>query len=242
MQGVWIVEVGEMDAYNRSGVETIKGFLSRVEDHYRAAYARKTEKHPRRCVFFGTSNRYDYLKDSTGSRRFWPIDCGIIAPVKNIFFTHETPDRAVIDDEVLQIWAEAVMHWRLGESLILTGELAEEAKKQQENHSEQDPRESLIREFVERKVPVDWQKKDLGTRKIYWAGEFGRPETDTVDRDRICAAEIWEECFNERIHRMRRADTMAINDILDRLEGWKKQKSPYRYGPYGLVKGGYIRV
>lgn len=233
LQGVWLVEIGEMSAYNKSDVNTIKGFLSRTEDQYRAAYARKTEKHPRRCVFFGTSNRSDYLKDPTGGRRFWPIDVGAQQPIKSVFIH--------LDAEVDQIWAEAVMHWRLGESLFLTGEIAEEAKRQQESHAEQDPRESIIRDFVERKVPIDWQKKDIGTRKIYWSGEFGNSETQVEVRDRVCAAEIWVECLGGDIRFMKRQDTMAINDILEQMEGWKKQKNPYRYGPYGLVKGGYVR-
>jgi putative DNA primase/helicase len=234
LQGVWLVEIGEMSAYNKSDVQTIKGFLSRTEDQYRAAYARKTEKHPRRCVFFGTSNRSDYLRDPTGGRRFWPVDVGAQQPTKLVFRD--------LDAEVEQLWAEAVMHWRLGESLFLTGELAEEARRQQEGHAEQDPRESLIRDFVERKVPADWQKKDIATRRLYWSGEFGRAETDTEERDRICAAEVWVECLGGDIRNMRRMDTIAINDVLEQIEGWKKQKNPHRYGPYGKVKGGYIRV
>lgn len=241
LQGVWIIEVGEMSAYNKSDVNTIKGFLSRTEDQYRAAYARKAEKHPRRCVFFGTSNRSDYLKDSTGGRRFWPIDCGVQKPTKKVFFDPDYPYMTVLDDEVDQLWAEAVMYWRLGESLFLTGELAEEAKRQQESHAEQDPRESIIRDFVERKVPKDWNKRDIGSRKLYWSSEFGKIEAETVERDRVCAAEIWVECFGGEIRYMKRSDTIAINDILERIEGWEKQKNPYRYGPYGKVKGGYVR-
>ncbi|MGG3383066.1 VapE domain-containing protein [Heyndrickxia faecalis] len=235
LQGVWIVEIGEMSAYNKSDLNTIKGFLSRTDDQYRAAYARKAEKHLRRCVFFGTSNRSDYLRDPTGGRRFLPIDCGIQQPVKSIFRD--------LENEVDQIWAEAVMTWRLGETLFLSGDVLEEARRQQEGHSEQDPRESLIRDFVERKVPEDWQKKDISARKMYWSGEFGRDGTNTptVERDRICAAEIWVECLGGEIRNMKRGDTMAINDVLEKLDGWKKQKTPYRYGPYGKVKGGYIR-
>lgn len=242
LQGVWLVEVGEMSAYNKSDLNTIKGFLTRTEDHYRAAYARKTEKHPRRCVFFGTSNRYDYLKDSTGGRRFWPIDCGLQEPTKGIFYDKDFLERTLLDDEVDQLWAEAVMNWRLGEALILTGVLAEEAKRQQEGHAEQDPREGLIREFVERKVPVDWNKKDIHARNLYWSGEFGNGVAETVERERICAAEIWVECFNDKVHRMKRTDTMAINDVLERMEGWEKKTNTFRFGPYGKVKGGYFRI
>ncbi|GGP07312.1 virulence-associated E family protein [Oceanobacillus neutriphilus] len=234
LQGVWIVEVGEMSAYNKSDLNTIKGFLSRTEDQYRAAYARKTERHPRRCVFFGTSNRSDYLKDSTGGRRFWPIDCGLQLPVKSVFQD--------LDGEINQLWAEAVMHWRIGEALILNGDMAAEAKRQQESHAEQDPWDSVIREFIDRKVPADWQRKDIGTRKLYWSSEFGSNNIEETERDRVCAAEVWTECFNEKVNRMRRTDTMRINDILSNIEGWEKKAKPFRYGPYGLVKGGYVKV
>lgn len=242
LQGIWIVELGEMDAYNKSGIQTVNNFLSRTNDHYRASYARKAEKHPRRNVFFGTGNRSDYLRDiGMGSRRFLPIDTGLQQPTKSVFYDKDQPDRIVLEDEVFQLWAEAVMYWRLGETLFLTGELAKEAKRQQERHAEQDPREGLICDFVERRVPVNWQKRDIGTRKLYWSGEFGKVETETEERDRICAAEIWEECFGDRTYRMKRSDTRAINDILEKIEGWKKHKGPYRFGPYGMVKGGYTR-
>ncbi|WP_255343383.1 hypothetical protein [Geomicrobium sp. JCM 19038] len=39
---------------------------------------------------------------------------------------------------------------------------------------------------------------------------------------------------------MKRIDTMQINDILENIEGWSKKKSPFRYGPYGQIKGGYV--
>ncbi|GAK08986.1 virulence-associated E family protein [Geomicrobium sp. JCM 19038] len=185
LQGMWIVEIGEMSAYSKSDVNTIKGFLSRVEDQYRAAYARKTEKHPRKCVFFGTSNRYDYLKDPTGGRRFWPVDVGVRKPIKSVF--------SDLDGEVDQLWAEAVMNWRLGEQLFLTGELEQEAKLQQESHTEQDPREGIIRDFIKKKVPNDFQKMSMSDRKLFFNNDFpsDEPRTDLVERDRVCAPEIW---------------------------------------------------
>ncbi|EPY07441.1 virulence-associated E family protein [Paenibacillus alvei TS-15] len=236
LQGVWIVEVGEMGAYSRSDVKTIKGFLSRTEDSYRAAYARKTEKHPRRCVFFGTSNDDQYLRDPTGGRRFWPIDCGVIRPTKQVF-VH-------LDDEVNQLWAEAVMRWRMGESLILSDELEIEAKRQQELHAEVDPWDGIVSDFAERQVPPDWGKRTLAERKMFWSGEFGNYQGELVPRDRICAQEVWLEALNGDARGMKRAETQRINNILDRLggEGWVKQRNPYRFGPHGKVKGGYTRA
>lgn len=233
LQGVWIVEIGEMGAYSRSDVKMIKGFMSRIEDSYRAAYAHKSEKHPRRCVFFGTSNDDQYLKDPTGGRRFWPIDCGI-SPIKKSVFTH-------LDDEIDQIWAEAIMRWRLGESLILTGELEKEAKRQQELHREADPWEGIVSEFIERKVPPDWNRRSLENRKLFWSGEFDRYEGELVPRDRICAQEIWLEALGGDKRGMRRAEALRINNILDQQQGWKKLSDAYRFGPHGRVKGGYVK-
>lgn len=234
LQGVWIVEIGEMGAYSRSDVKIIKGFLSRTEDSYRAAYARKTEKHPRRCVFFGTSNDDQYLKDPTGGRRFWPIDCGVVRPSKSVF-EH-------LDDEIDHLWAEAVMRWRMGESLILQSELEAEAKRQQELHAEVDPWDGIVTEFAERQVPPDWGKRTLSDRKLFWSGEFGKYEGPLIPRDRICAQEVWLEALLGDARGMKRTETQRINNILDRLDGWVKQKNPYRFGPHGKVKGGYTRV
>lgn len=233
LQGIWIVEIGEMSAYNRSDLETIKGFLSRCDDQYRAAYARKTEKHPRSCVFFGTSNKDDYLRDSTGARRFWPVDVGIRKNTKNVFTD--------LDSEVNQIWAEAFFRWQIGEPLTLSKELEAEAKIQQENHSESDPREGIIREFVERQVPIDWEKRSVGDRRLYWSGEFGKSSIETRERDRVCAAEVWCECLNGDLKYMKRTDALDINRILGNMEGWKKHKSTCRMGPYGHQKG-FIRM
>ena len=71
IQGTWINEVGELSAFTKQETQVIKQFLSKTEDIYRAAYGRRTDKYPRRCVFFGTSNDSEFLKDMTGNRRFW---------------------------------------------------------------------------------------------------------------------------------------------------------------------------
>ena len=76
IQGVWINELGEMTGYTRSETNTIKQFLSKREDIYRQAYGRRTGRYPRKCVFFGTCNQFEFLKDLTGNRRFWPVDVG----------------------------------------------------------------------------------------------------------------------------------------------------------------------
>lgn len=231
LQGVWINELGELNGLSRSEINAVKQFLSRTEDIYREPYGRRTGVYPRRCVFFGTTNDSEFLRDRTGNRRFWPVDVGIQEPTKNVF--------TQLDDEVDQIWAEAFLAWQLGEPLYLTGEAARIALLEQEAHKESDAKEGIIKEFVERSVPINWYKRSLAERRMYWSGEFGRnSEEKTVPRDRICAAEIWCECFGKDISFMRRQDALEINKILDNLPGWKKDKNARQFGkPYGHQRG-----
>jgi predicted P-loop ATPase len=70
IQGIWINEIGELSGFNRSETNAVKQFLSRSEDIYREPFGKRTKAYPRRCVFFGTTNDSEFLKDRTGSRRF----------------------------------------------------------------------------------------------------------------------------------------------------------------------------
>ncbi|MDT8715459.1 virulence-associated protein E [Clostridium sp. 19966] len=234
IQGRWINEIGELTGLNKSEVNTIKQFLSKTEDIYREPYGRRTAAYPRRCVFAGTTNDTEYLKDKTGNRRFWPVDLGIQQPIKSVW--------EQLPEEVNQIWAEAFLYWQLGEKLYLTDGAAEEAVKQQEDHQESNVKEGLIHEFVERPIPIDWHKCSLNERRMYWLGEFqnDNSNTQTMQRDRVCAAEIWCECFGGDLRYMKRIEAMEINAILGGLKGWKRHNSSSRYGPYGTQKG-FIR-
>ncbi len=77
LQGVWLVEIGELDAFRKSDKSRIKQFLSQRSDRFRAAYGRYVQEVPRRFVFFGTTNRDEFLRDTTGNRRFWAVDVGV---------------------------------------------------------------------------------------------------------------------------------------------------------------------
>ncbi len=233
IQGIWINELGELNGLSKSETNAVKQFLSRTEDIYREPFGRRTKPFPRRCVFFGTTNDSEFLKDHTGNRRFWPIDVGIQTPIKNVF-----QDLA---NEVEQIWAEAYHAWQCGEALYLTGVAEEAARMEQEIHRESNAKEGIIREFVNRKVPADWRdwrKRTLSERRLYWSGEFGQESVESVERDRVCAAEVWCECLNGDIKAMRRSDALEINGILAAIPGWKRSANGIQFGPpYGLQKG-----
>jgi predicted P-loop ATPase len=234
IQGIWINEVGELNGLSRSETNAVKQFLSRVEDIYREPFGRRTGNYPRRGVFFGTTNDAEFLKDRTGNRRFWPVDVGVQPATKNVWNT--------LPEEVDQIWAEAYLYWQLGEKLFLTGEAEAESKMEQEAHQESNAKEGIIREFVSRPVPLDWDKRALNDRRLYWSGEFGRDNCETKERDRICAAEVWCECFGGDVKFMRRIDALEINGILACIPGWKRLSTMYRFGSaYGHQRG-FIRA
>lgn len=78
LQGKWLVEIGEMDAFSRADVTRVKTVISTPTDRYRNSYGRSAADHHRQCVFAGTTNKEDWGNDETGLRRFWPVKCGTI--------------------------------------------------------------------------------------------------------------------------------------------------------------------
>jgi predicted P-loop ATPase len=118
IRGKWIIEVGELSAMQKSDVEAIKAFVSRQEEKFRPAYARKTITYPRRCIFIGTTNQDAYLRDETGNRRFWPVKVGDV-------------DLVALERDRDLLWAEAVYWFRNGEKWYLETHEEALAKKVQ---------------------------------------------------------------------------------------------------------------
>lgn len=227
IQGTWINEVGELSAFTKQETQVVKQFLSKTEDIYRAAYGRRTDKYPRRCVFFGTSNDSEFLKDMTGNRRFWPVDVGLHPAKKSVW--KELPQ------EVDQVWAEAYARWAAGEELYMPKNLEAAVVEQQETHREASGKEGLIMDFLNKPVPENWEQMDTIKRRMFLSGGM-HAEGALHVRDRICAVEIWVECFGGDLKFMKRSDSMEINNIL--LHGkWQRMSTPRKFGPYGQQRG-----
>ncbi len=102
LQGTWIIELAELNSLSRAEVNKAKAFLSRATERFRWSYGRRVVEYPRQCVFAGSVNRSEYLRDETGGRRFWPIACGAI-DIERLAKTRD------------QLWAEAVMRYGRGD-------------------------------------------------------------------------------------------------------------------------------
>lgn len=227
IQGVWLVEIGELAGFKKAEMDIVKHFISKQEDRYRVAYGRRIENFPRQCIFFGTTNNKDFLRDPTGNRRWWPVDTYESAPTKDVF-------KDLDEYEIDQIWAEAVCLFKAGETRYLSKELEEEAYLRQREHSESDEREGIIRRFLDTPLPANWEEKELYDRRTFWGNtdeELG--EKGLKPRQKVCIAEIWCELFNQKQSEMNKFNTKELHNIMRNIEGWEESKYPVNVKIYG---------
>lgn len=226
LQGYWILEIGELAGLKKAEVETLRSFLSRQNDIYRAAFGKRATPHLRQCVFFGTTNAESgYLRDTTGNRRFWPVK----TPGTGIKHSWDlTPEL------ICQIWAETLVYVKQGEKLYLSAELEALSKAEQREAMESDEREGLVRLYLDTLLPEGWDGMDIFERRNFLTGsDFGDTRKHgTVKRTQVSNMEIWCECFGKERANIRRTDSNELTAILARL-GWKRLDSKVRIPLYG---------
>lgn len=205
LRGRWLIEMGELKDYRKGTVEAFKSFLAKQFDKYRPAYGRVTEIYMRQCVFFATTNEGHFLKGDTGNRRFWVVEVGGEIPMKDVFH--------ISDDEVAQIWAEAVTRYKEGESLILDAELEGQARKIQADFNEiaVDDRIGIIESCLKKKLPDGWYSMSIEARKRFFqAGAELEEGVPSIHRETICAAEVMAEFLNQPIDKYRSREISQI--------------------------------
>jgi predicted P-loop ATPase len=138
LNGVWIMELGELTAMHKSEVDNLKAFVSRCEDRVRPPYGKLVKTYLRRCVFVGTTNSGTYLRDSTGNRRYLPIATNSI-------------DLEGLRRDRDQLWAEAGSLETTGESLVLPTSLWSAAAERQSDRLVDDPWLDRIRSYLAQK-------------------------------------------------------------------------------------------
>ena len=236
LQGYWILELGELAGIKKVDVETVKSFVTRVDDKYRQAYGMVVESHPRSCIIVGTTNSESgFLRDITGNRRFWPVQVSEHG-------SHHPWDLEEID----QVWAEAIQAYKDGESLFLSGEVAQMAYAKQQEAMESDDREGLVQDYLDRLLPENWDNMDLYQRRTFLGGgEFeDTPTEGTVRRERVCIMEIWCECFGKERQNLKKADSYELEGILNKIGGWERYtgnaSGKMRISGYGIQRA-FIR-
>lgn len=230
LQGAWLIEMAELAGLKKAEVETVKHFISKRVDRYRVAYGRRTEDFPRQCVFFGTTNKMDFLKGQNGDRRFWPVVVMMGKPNRNLF-------KELDKDEVMKIWAEAKYYYETGEKLVLDAEIELVAKEVQADHAEPDERIGLIREYLSKPITENWEEMDVYARRAYLMEDDDLLGRGTVERTRVCVAEIWAEVFGGTIKDMDRFKVLDIHNMMQNMKGWERHNKKLRFGVYGTQRG-----
>lgn len=231
IQGKWIIELGEGTAFQKSIKERSKQAIASQQDFYRKPYGRNPEIRKRQCIFFGTTNNYDFLKDETGDRRYYPIDVNIQKSVKNI-------DKDLTSDYISQLWAEAVQLYKSGQSIyIQNSQILTLAEQEQRKHFDESPLQSDIYNFLEIPITKNWYESSLEARRIHIrAYQNGEQTTGAYKRDRISVKEIACELFGYELNQIiERKTSLEISRTLTAL-GWNKTGKVERLYIYSLQR------
>jgi predicted P-loop ATPase len=220
MQGAWILELPELQGFSRAEVTTIKGFVSRLKDKCRLAYERRAKEFPRQCVFLGTTNEEQYLRDATGNRRFWPVHCDV-----NLI------DIEKLRDNVDQIWAEAYTKYRQMRDEQPYGalplylrdrraqELAEEAQADRSVDTIEHALAGEISEALERPIADDNGFDDIDEPK-YW--------------NEVCGKQIWVKLLGRRGDDYDHRNNQLVGRAMKLVDGWERLKgATKRFGDWG---------
>ena len=154
-----------------------------MDDQYRAPYEIHVSTHPRSSIIVGTTNTTDgFLRDITGNRRFWPV---------NVSGKGHKKPWDINEDEIKQLWAEAITYYKQGEPLFLEKDIECLAKENQRLAMESDPRQGLIDNYL-----------------------------TLSGKTEICLLELWCDCLGKDRSDMKRRDAFELEAILNQIGGW----------------------
>lgn len=161
MRGRWLIELGELASMNRAESNELKAFITRQSDIARKAYGRRSQSYPRQCVFVGTTNDDEYLKDASGGRRFWCVKT-----------TRFLLDQLAKDKD--QLWAEAYVTYQLGEALYLDDpEVRAYAESEQADRYVVDEIQSRIEVIIENEeFPSPFDFNDVWAKMTFTEGHL----------------------------------------------------------------------
>jgi hypothetical protein len=162
-RGKLLAEIPELSGMARRDTETVKAMLSVTVDTARLAYDRSSTMAPRQFVLVATTNSKDYLQDSTGNRRYWPIAVG------------QFDIQGFLEDRD-QIWAEAVHREAAGESVVLSKHLWPVAARLQKDREVSEPIADLIESYVGDRCGI------VSTETLLAILNFGKSDGDRISR------------------------------------------------------------
>lgn len=202
-----IVELSELSSMNRGSIERVKQILTQQTVRFRTPYKRNAESHDASWVFIGTTNADEYLKDTTGNRRFAPIKIESADPKKVVDWINTNRD---------QMWAEAATLANKGiksgtDTWEMPRELWDAVAREAESVRECDPWEDMVRDYSSQ-ILASGKTAKKSMRDI--AIESGVPVKSRIDElhlGRVLRKVGWERKL------MRVGTTVARRWLLERI-------------------------
>jgi predicted P-loop ATPase len=143
LRGKWIIFLDELDALRGKEISKVKSFLTSPKDYYRDSFGRRCRDYWRQCVFAGSTNEEEWLLDTSGNRRFWPV---------KIVRAIEADRLAAIRD---QLWAEAYYRVKAGEAWhVDTVELRALCEEEQTERVHEEPWTHTIATWLEHPIDI----------------------------------------------------------------------------------------
>lgn len=169
IQGLWLIEIPDMAGFGRREHSQILATVTMRNDRYRQSYGRYIENHARGCVFAATSETDDYLLDTRGRRRFWPLRC-------------ESIDLDALHAMREQIFAEAIIKYRAGSTWY---EMPDETDDEQLQRADLDPWTEKVLEYADIQAA---NKMPISTAKVlFYAIEMPTANQDQGAKNRVAA-------------------------------------------------------
>jgi predicted P-loop ATPase len=227
LRGLWVKEFAEIDSLKRNEAGVLKNFISMAADRFRAPYGRAAEDYPRMCVFIATVNEGGYLKDTTGGRRYWPLEVTAAIDVQGLA------------DDREQLWAEAAMMEARGDSLELPRELWAIAGERQAQQTSSDPWIDTVRRFLDDRESAyaramadgaDFEGSDD-------AEDYGDTDPMLAPPDRVHTEELFN-ALNIPTANQNTGQSQRLRTVMDAGLGWHYVRG-LRIGD--AVRTGYVR-
>lgn len=213
IQGKWLIEAAEMDQVSRADVSSVKAFLTRTSDHYREPYGKVAEDHPRHCVFVGTTNKREYLKDDTGGRRFWPIPVGTWGAG---YRPSSKKEQLIADRD--QLWAEAFVRYKQGERCYPTADEEKLLQAEQAKRYEESSWAEPVLAWCDYPVSTTMEFDPDGMQSTLKA--------IVSTRQQVTIKEIIEHALRKPVGQISRSDEMRVAGILIN-NGWEQKLATF---------------
>lgn len=237
MQGAWILEIPELSGFGKAEIQKIKAVFSASHDKIRMSYDKRAKKFFRQCIFVGSTNDGEYLRDPTGGRRFWPVPC-----------EDKQIDIARLEGEIDQMWAEGFAAYSEMRKAQPKGRLplflsdvqaAAEALEMQESRRIESVEDSYAG------IIEDWLDQPVTDNEFEDVDDMTDSTVRRWRRNEICMIQVWVECFGRPQDQYTEGMARSLGRAMKLVKGWDaigtrttsygKQRSYRRTGTVGAA-------